>query len=359
MNHWGKYKAAALLFSLAVCCAAIIGCEGTGGSTAPQPVTNSSLQEPATQVPESQKLIVYTSHKEEVYRPIIQEFEEETGILVDTHAGGTTEMLHLMAESEADANVDVFFGGGVASLEAYREYLDPYSVSLKDSLDPSLTSTDDRWTPFTELPLIFIYNNKLVSEEDAPKSWREFLDDTWKGEISFADPEKSGTSFTILETLRDVSGLSLEETIAAFCDAMDGDMSEGSGEVLQLVDSGEKLVGITLEESALKEIARGNDISIVYPEEGTSVVPDGAAIVRNAPHRENAEKFLDFIVGDAVQNYAVNTLSRRSVRQDLFPASRYDFAIVPINIQKASAEETKALELFHDRMGVAKGEATP
>ena len=44
-------------------------------------------------IPEDQKLTIYTAHKAEVYRPIIQEFEESTGIWVEVRAGGTTELL--------------------------------------------------------------------------------------------------------------------------------------------------------------------------------------------------------------------------------------------------------------------------
>lgn len=37
---------------------------------------------------EDQKLIVYTSHKKEVYGPIVKEFEERTGIWVQVKDGG-------------------------------------------------------------------------------------------------------------------------------------------------------------------------------------------------------------------------------------------------------------------------------
>ena len=39
---------------------------------------------------EGERLVVYTSHKEEVYWPIIQEFEARTGIWVEVEAGGTS-----------------------------------------------------------------------------------------------------------------------------------------------------------------------------------------------------------------------------------------------------------------------------
>ena len=51
---------------------------------------------------EGERLVVYTSHKEEVYWPIIQEFEARTGIWVEVEAGGTSELLARLRR-EADA----------------------------------------------------------------------------------------------------------------------------------------------------------------------------------------------------------------------------------------------------------------
>ena len=75
---------------------------------------------------QDRRLVVYTSHKEEVYTPIIREFEERTGIWVDVVSGGTNELLQRL-QQEADApKADVMFGGGVESLESYQDCFSPY-----------------------------------------------------------------------------------------------------------------------------------------------------------------------------------------------------------------------------------------
>ena len=69
---------------------------------------------------ESERLVVYTSHKPEVYGPIIAEFESRTGIWVTVETGGTNELLARIAK-EADAPAgDIMFGGGVESLASYK-----------------------------------------------------------------------------------------------------------------------------------------------------------------------------------------------------------------------------------------------
>src|SRR5699024_3488158 len=62
---------------------------------------------------QSDRLVVYTSHKEEVWRPVVQEFEARTGIWVDVVTGGSNELLARIAQESDAPAADVMFGGGV------------------------------------------------------------------------------------------------------------------------------------------------------------------------------------------------------------------------------------------------------
>ena len=58
-------------------------------------------------------------------------------------------------------------------------------------------------------------------------------------------------------------------------------------------------------------------MKLVYMKEGVISKPDSICIVRQARHRENAEKFLDFITGKEAQTFIARRLHRRSVREDV------------------------------------------
>ena len=107
-----------------------------------------------------------------------------------------------------------------------------------------------------------------------------------------------------------------------FAENLDGKLLSGSGEIVSSVASGESLAGITLEETALKRIAAGDEIEMIYPTDGTSCVPDGTAIVSGAPHPDNAKAFVDFTVSRDVQELIQERFYRRSVRSDVEPASK-------------------------------------
>ena len=296
--------------------------------------------------PEESRLVIYTSHKEEVWWPIIKEFEERTGIWVDVVTGGSSQLLERIRQERETPQADVMFGGGVESLESYQDCFEPYAYVEKENIPERYRSDQDLWTPFSSLPVVLIYNTKLVAPEWLT-SWSDLLSDRFRGKIAFADPEVSGSSFTSLVTYVDAMDQPPQQSLSRLAASLEDRQLESSGDVLSAVAQGSDWVGITLEETALQWIAAGEDLGMVYPSDGTSSVPDGSALVAGAPHRENAEKFLDFTVSLDVQRLLARQFYRRPVRQDveagetLLPLSQ--IKLVDYDVGQASRERESLL----------------
>lgn len=310
-----------------ICLALLAGAMAAGALLAgcaapPEPAA------PAAPAPE-ERLVLYTSHKEEVWWPIVKEFEERTGIWVDVVEGGTNELLERIRQESGDPRADVMFGGGVESLEACRDCFEPYLCAGAEELMPQYRCADGLWTPFSSLPVVLIYNTKLVSDGRLDR-WSDLLDGEFRGRIAFADPEVSGSSFTGLVTLLYALGEPWEESLQRFAQELAGRQLEGSGEVLSRVAGGTDWVGVTLEETALKRMAAGDDVALVYPADGTSCVPDGSALVKGAPHGDNAREFLDFTVSQDVQRLLTEQFYRRPVLSGLSAPMRTDLEQVPM-----------------------------
>lgn len=291
---------------------------------------------------EGEKLTICTSHKQEVWQPLVKEFENRTGIWVEVIEGGTNELLEQLENGAVTA--DLMFGGGVESLECYASLFTPYTSSYDGEILPQYQSQSHIWTPFSSLPVVLIYNPKLLG---AVSGWEDLLQPTLRGKIAFADPSVSGSSYTALVTLVQALGDSTDETLQAFARALAGNQLAGSGDVLSSVASGEALVGITIEETALRRMAAGDSLAMVYPREGTSCVPDGTAILKDAAHLENARAFVDFTLSADVQTLLQEKFCRRSVRRDLAPAQALkhldSLTQLPYDVQQASEDRDKLL----------------
>lgn len=312
---------------------------------------------------EERRLILYTSHKEELWKPIVKEFEERTGIWVEVVSGGTNLLLEDIAEKKGEVDADLFFGGGVESLNAFSDYFIPYEAQGMEKVDSQFRSMDGVWTPFSALPVVLIYNNKLLVPEELA-SWEDLLNPKFKGKIALANPSHSASAFTgllsFMEAARGKSpftgdGAEESEILYQIAKQLEGKEYEDSGEVPEAVADGSKLVGITLEETALKYIAKGKNIGIVYPKEGTSVVPDAGAILKGAKHLENAQKFLDFSISEECQEILHKRFHRRSVLKSMAgegQPSLLDIKQLHYDISKVSEERSGILTDWSFYMGL-------
>lgn len=264
-----------------------------------------------------QTLTVYTPHIAEAINLVVAKFQEETGIEVEVVGAGTGELLKRV-ESEKDNPLgDVLWGGGAESLQAFAEYFEPYAPSALDHIDSKYYDSEHRWLGESPLPMVIMYNTDLV-EEGSITSWADVLKPEFKGKIAFADPAKSGSAYTILMTM--LTAYASEnggwDFIKSFYENLDEKVLSSSSAVYKGVSDGEYAIGLTLEKEAIKYVNAGASVKIVYPEEGTSAVPDGVAIIKGAKNLENAQKFVDFVLSQEIQTLMAQELSRRSVRDD-------------------------------------------
>ena len=316
---------------------------------------------------EDKRLLIYTSHKEELWKPIVKEFEERTGIWVEVVSGGTNLLLEEIAEKKGEVDADLFFGGGVESLNAFSDYFIPYEAKGIEEVDPQFRSATDVWTPFSALPVVLIYNEKLLSPEEFG-SWKDLLDPKYKGKIAMANPAHSASAFTgllsfekaVQEEMDSTEGSDGDkEILPRIAKQLDGKEYADSGEVPEAVADDSKLVGITLEETALKYMAKGKNIGIVYPKEGTTVVPDAGAILKGAKHLENAQKFLDFSISKDCQNILQKRFHRRAVLKSMAgegEPSLLEIKRLSYDVPKISAERNRVLTDWSFYMGLIEEE---
>ncbi len=297
---------------------------------------------------EENRLVIYTSHKEQVYRPLVREFEERTGIWAEVVTGGTNELLERIGREKTAPRADIMFGGGVESLESCRGLFESVRCAALEEVSDSFREPGDAWVPFSALPVVLIYNTKLVDPASLT-GWEDLLRPPFRGRIAFADPTKSGSSFTALVTANQACG---EAFMEEFAGSLEHQLLDSSGEVLTAVADGSCLVGITLEETALQRIAAGDNIAMVYPAEGTSCVPDGTAVVLGARHRENAVRFLEFTLSREVQQLLDSGFYRRGVLEEI-PSTLRPLAQIPLvdyDVQRAASHREETLEQWNRYM---------
>lgn len=265
------------------------------------------------------KLTLYYSNSTEWADPIIQEFEDQTGIEVSLVQDGTSSLFARIKAEAGNPQADVVWGGVIDTYRANQDLLQEYTSSEVDYLKPEAVDPNGYYTGFDMGPMVMIYNTELVPEDEAPTKWSDLLDEKYKGQIACADPTSSSSSFACIMSIilaygtEDGKGYDFVEDLVH---NLDGKVLSSSSGVYKGVSDGEYMVGLTYEEAALRYIESGANIQVVYPEEGTSSSPSGVAVIKDCQNPKSAQMFIDYLSGKEVQSQ-LGDLYRRSVRTDV------------------------------------------
>ena len=293
-------------------------------------------------------LVVYNCNTDDWTAPIIKEFQDSTGIKIQLVGGGSGEVMARVRAEKDNPLGDVVWGGTSDAYVGLKEYLEPFESTEKSAIIPAFQVADDSFYNVVLDSYVLAYNTDLVKPEEAPKGWADLLDPKWKGKIAFADPGKSSTSYVALNTMVLKLGGDVK-LIDKLVDNLDGKIAGGSAAQIKALSDGEYAITATFEEPVLKYMANGSHMQVVYPVEGTVLSSGGIGLIKGAKHKENAKKFINFVLSKGVQDN-MGKFSRRSSRADVVPPTNIrkleEINYTPIDIQAAVSQKDEYLKLW-------------
>jgi iron(III) transport system substrate-binding protein len=298
-------------------------------------------------------VVVYSAADADMVNAMVALFQQKhPAIKVSTVVAGSGELIKRIEAERSRPLGDVVWSAGPEAIGGQKGLFEPYLSREAAAFVPGQAPADRVWTPFTTMPYVIMYNKKLVPDAEAPKTWKDVLDPRWKGKVAYADASKSGSSYTLLVTWLTIYGKN--DTGWKFVEDLlrQTKVLPKSSMTYQMVANGEFPVGLTFEQAAFDYLKGGAPVGIVYPSEGTAVIPDGSALIKNAAHPNAARLFLDFTVSREGQELIVQRFGRRSVRKDVpspagLPALDQIKAI-NYDLQDAADNRPQILKRFQD-----------
>jgi iron(III) transport system substrate-binding protein len=251
-------------------------------------------------------VVVYTSTDQVDTEAVFAAFEAKTGIEVkpvfDSEAQKTTGLAMRLAEEKARPQADVFWNNELSrtlSLLA-DDVLTPFDASLASGIPDEWKASDGSWAAFAWRSRVLVYNTENIQPADLPKTLHELTTEKWKGKVAIANP-LFGTTAAHSAALACVWG---EEEALDFFKALKANgvmVYEGNGVVRDAVANGEVLVGLTDTDDVLAGIGKNMKIGMAFLDQakgdiGTLVMPNSVALVKGAPHAEEARKFIEHLL---------------------------------------------------------------
>jgi len=134
------------------------------------------------------------------------------------------------------------------------------------------------------------------------RCWSDLLNSKLKDEIQVANPNSSGTSYTMLATLVQLMG---EDKAFDYLKALHKNVSQytkSGAAPARAAATGESLVGITFQHDAVVQAIGGAPIKIVSPCEGTGYEIGSMSIIKGAKNMDNAKRWYDWALTAEAQS---------------------------------------------------------
>jgi iron(III) transport system substrate-binding protein len=254
------------------------------------------------------KLTVYSGREEELVEPLLEQFEQKTGIDLEVRYGDSAELAATIAEEGDNSPADIFFAqdpGSLGSLEN-EDLLAELPDELLDRVPDRFRDPDGRWVGTSGRVRVLAYSTEALSEEEVPDSVYDLTDPRWKGKIGFPPTNASFQAFVTAMRLTDGEERT-REWLEGFA-ANDPKTYEKNTPVVEAVAAGEIELGLVNHYYLylVKEEQPDAKVANHYLEAGDPgalVSVAGAAILVDSGDDENAREFVEYLLSDEGQRF--------------------------------------------------------
>lgn len=260
---------------------------------------------------EEGKLTVYIGRDEELVAPLIEQFEEETGIEVEARYAATPELTALLLEEGEQTPAQVFLSQDAGALGALADadLAAEIPAELADLIPEGFTSQDDSWIGVTGRARVIAYDGEQLSEADVPDTVDALVGEEWNGQVAFAPGNASFQSF--ITALRVLEGEDTAAEWVAGIAANDPELTENNLASLDLVNTGQAQLGLINHYYWFRQAAEVGaenmraQLKFLPGDPGGIVNVTGAAILQGAADDPDALAFIEFLVSEQAQEYFV------------------------------------------------------
>ncbi|MDP1819372.1 MAG: iron ABC transporter substrate-binding protein [Acidimicrobiales bacterium] len=270
-------------------------------------------------------LELYSGRSEELVGPLIEQFEEASGIDVTVTYGDTAEVAAKILEEGDNSPADVFFGQDAGALGALakEDRLARLSDAQLDLVDPALRDDQGDWVGVSARSRAVVYNTDKLTEADLPASILDFTDPAWSGRLGWAPTNGSFQAFvTALRVLEGEDGARawLEGIKANSPKVFDNNVA-----IVEAVAAGEIDAGFVNHYYLYQYTAEDPDFAAankIYGggDPGGLVNVAGVGILTTADHVDEANELVDFLLSAEAQEYFATETFEIPVAGDAVPA---------------------------------------
>ena len=257
---------------------------------------------------------LYTARHYQTDESLYSNFTKKTGIKVNRIEGKEDELLERIKTEGANSPADVFItvdASRLAKADELGVFAPTDSRILKERIPANLRT--DKWFAFSTRARVIVYNKVDVKKEQV-QTYEDLANPALKGKVcvrSGSHPYNLSLGAALIQHLGEAKTEEWAKGLVAnFARAPKG----GDTDQIKAVAAGECGVALTntyylarlMNSTKAEDQQVVEKIGMVWPDQksfGTHINVSGGGMLKTAPHKEAAVKFLEYLASDEAQIY--------------------------------------------------------
>lgn len=262
----------------------------------------------------AEELNLYSARHYQTDEALYANFTKQTGIKINRIEGKEDELLERIKNEGANSPADIFLTVDAARLAKAHELglFAPLTSKTLESRIPAHLRTDD-WFSFSTRARVIIYNKASVKAEDI-QNYADLANPKLKGKFC----SRSGSHPYNLSLMASVIAHDGETKAEEWAKGMVANFARapkgGDTDQIKAVAAGECGVAISntyyvarlLRSTKPEELKMMEKVGVIWPNQsttGTHINVSGGGMLKTAPHKDAAVKFLEYLSSDDAQRY--------------------------------------------------------
>lgn len=269
-----------------------------------------SSQKSKDKVTKVSELVIYTSRKEHLIRPVLKVFEKkyEGQIKIKYFTDKAGVLLQKLLIEKQNSPADILMTVDVGNLyRAQKKGLFEKwnSSQLNKRIPAHLRDKQGHWYGFSIRARTIFYNQKKVSQEDLV-DYASLAEPQWKGRVCLRTSKKVYTQSLVASFIYHYGAEKTEKIVSGWIKNLAAPVFSSDTKLLEAIDRGRCDVGVanSYYYGRLVKKAQAKNVKIFWPKEsrnGTHVNISGAGVLKNSKNKIWAHRFLNWLSGSKAQ----------------------------------------------------------
>ncbi|GAB3711703.1 extracellular solute-binding protein [Nocardiopsis nanhaiensis] len=280
-------------------------------------------------------LTLYSGREEENIDPLVEEFQEETGIELDVRYGDSAEMTAQILEEGEATPADVFFTLEVGGINALAEagQIATLSDGVLSEVPEEYQADDGSWVATSARARVIAHNPDVLSPGELPEGIDELTDERWQGEVGFAPSNSSFQSF--VSGLRTIEGDDwTAEWLTDFA-ANDPEPFDNNRAIIEGVENNTVEIGMVNHYYHIVQTEEFGEENVHWePHHITGgdplglVVIAGISVLESSDMQDEANELVEFMVSETAQQHFADDTAEYPIREGV-ESTQHD--LVPLS----------------------------